>query len=340
MGAPHERREVCRESAGEAAPVLASMTGQTVFWLASRVDPFHDGWTLLEYLCHRFRYLPSETWLERIALGRVRVGGRAAAAGTSVAGGDLVEYEVHVVEPPVDFSYTIVHEDDDLVVVSKSGSIPVHAAGKYFRNTLIARLREDIDPELDLAHRLDRETSGLVVLTRNREASRRMAGAFARGEVTKTYLAVVRGLPAADEFVVDAPIGRVGKDFPVARAVVDTQGGKPAKTAFRVLGRLRDVSVLEARPATGRRNQVRVHLEHAGHPIVGDKIYGMPLELLEESLVSPDSSRVREHLVVPRHALHAWRLAFAQPRTGARIALEAPIPKDMADLIESRRSPA
>jgi 23S rRNA pseudouridine1911/1915/1917 synthase len=312
----------------------------TIIVLASPVDPYHDGWTLLEYLCHRFRYLPRETWLERIALGRVRVGGRPAAADTAVTRGDVVEYEVHVVEPPVDFTCAVIHEDDDLLVVSKSGNIPVHAAGKYFRNTLIARLRVDFGPELDLAHRLDRETSGLVVLTRNRDAARVLARAFAGGEVEKTYLAVARGHPERDEFVVDAPIGRVGKEFPVARAVIDAEKGKQAATAFRVIERLRGMSVVEARPATGRRNQVRVHLEFAGHPVVGDKIYGMPLELLQESLVRPDSSRVREHLVLPRHALHARRLSFVHPRTGVRLSLEAPIPEDIAGLITERRSGA
>ncbi len=301
--------------------------------LSCAVDSCHDGWRLIDFLCGRFRYLDRETWAKRIALGRVRVNGVPGGDTPAIRAGDVVEYEVRVVEPQVDFSYSIVFEDDDLFVVSKSGNIPVHAGGKYFRNTLVARLREDTGGKLDLAHRLDRETSGLVILTKNVDAARGMAAAFSSGAVEKVYLAVVRGHPPKDEFTVDAPVGRAGRDFPVARSVIDREGGKIAKTVFRVIERLRDATVVDARPLTGRKNQIRVHLEFAGHPIVGDKIYGMPTELLDESLVAPESPRVRAHLVLPRHALHASRLGFLHPRTGKPISLEAAVPRDITDLI-------
>ena len=305
--------------------------------LSCAVDRYHDGWRLLDFLCHRFRYLDRETWADRIAAGRVRVDGAACSDALAVAEGAVVEYEVHVVEPPVDFAYAIVFEDDDLLAVSKSGNIPVHAAGTYFRHTLVARLREDMGTKLDLAHRLDRETSGLVVLTKNAEAARGMAAAFSRAEVEKVYVAVVRGQPGEDEFTVDAPVGKVDRDFPVARSVIDHDRGKPATTRFRVLERLRGVAVVEARPLTGRKNQIRVHLEFAGHPVVGDKIYGLPLELLEERLVSPESAQVRRHLILPRQALHAWRLRFPHPRTGTPVVLGAPLPRDMTEPMAARR---
>ena len=312
---------------GETTPIV----------LSCEVDPYHDGWALIDFLCHRFRYLDRELWLDRIERGRVRVNGGAGAGPLPLRTGDTVEYEVHVVEPPVDFAYTIVLDDADLLVVSKSGNIPVHAGGKYFRHTLVAKLREDTGIKLDLAHRLDRETSGLVVLTKSAEAARGMAAAFSKGAIEKAYLAIVRGHPDRDEFTVEEPIGRVARDFPVARSAIDRDGGKPARTGFRVVERLRGCAVLEARPLTGRKNQIRVHLESAGHPVVGDKIYGMPLDLLEESLVLPESPRVLAHLMLPRHALHAWRLSFDHPLTGAPLALEAPIPRDMSDFIAARR---
>lgn len=307
--------------------------------LSKRVDPYHDGWTLLEFLCHRFRYLPRETWVARIHAGWVRVEDAIGIAGTVVRKGDLVEYDMRVVEPAVDFEYEVIHDDGDILVVSKSGNIPVHAGGTYVRNTLIARLREERGPDLALAHRLDRETSGLVVLTRTEEAARALALAFARGEVIKTYIAVVHGSPREDAFSIDAPLSRNRSTFPVARTVVDHERGKPSRTVFRVIRRLEHYCVLEARPETGRTNQVRVHLESAGHPIVGDKIYGMPLDLLEESLAAPDSERVRRHLVLRRHALHAWRISFKHPRDGSLLALEAPLPADMTDLAEGASGP-
>jgi 23S rRNA pseudouridine1911/1915/1917 synthase len=305
--------------------------------LSCEVDPYHDGWTLLDYLGDRFRYLDRGEWVNRIESGRVRVNGIQGAGPLTVRAGDAIEYEVHVVEPPVDFGYTVVFDDGDLLVVSKSGNIPVHAGGKYFRHTLVAKLREDGGLRLDLAHRLDRETSGLTVLTKNVDAARGMARAFSRGAVAKTYLAVVRGEPAAGDFSVDEPIGKIGESFPVARSVIDREAGKPARTDFRVIERLRGAALLEARPSTGRKHQIRVHLEFAGHPVIGDKIYGMPIEILEESLDLPDSARVREHLLLPRHALHAWRLSFPHPRTGRPVLLEAPIPQDILGFIAARR---
>lgn len=306
---------------------------KTPIVLSCEVDPYHDGWTLIDFLCDRFRYLDRETWTHRIERGRVRVNGATGADSLTVRAGDVVEYEVHVVEPPVDFAYTVAFDDADLIAVSKSGNIPVHAGGKYFRHTLVAKLREDTGIKLDLAHRLDRETSGLTVLTKNADAARGMAAAFSSGAVEKTYLAVVHGHPAEAEFTVDEPIGRGDRTFPVARSVVERVGGKPARTDFRVAERLRGLAVVEARPLTGRKNQIRVHLEFVGHPIVGDKIYGMPLDLLEERLILPESPRVLAHLVLPRHALHAWRLRFPHPRTGEPVSLEAPVPRDVADLI-------
>lgn len=308
--------------------------------LSTRVDPYHDGWRLGDYLEHRFRYLDAETWQQRMAAGAIAVNGGHGTAELTVRRGDLVEYEIRVGEPPVDFRYNVLHNDAHVLAVSKSGNIPVHAGGTYFTHTLIARLREDFGPGLDLAHRLDRETSGVVVLVKNRLAARELSGAFARGEVAKDYVAVVHGDPARDVFEVDVPIGRVGRDHPVARRVIDREHGRPARTLFRVAGRLGRFAVVEAKPLTGRTNQVRVHLEHVGHPIVGDKIYGVPPAILRESLRDAASPRVAAHLLLPRHALHAARVTLLHPTSRSLLEIEAPLPADMAAFIESGRETA
>ncbi|MBM3308553.1 MAG: RluA family pseudouridine synthase [Candidatus Eisenbacteria bacterium] len=307
--------------------------GPRAIRLSTRVDPYHDGWRLSDYLAHRFRYLDAATWAARLAAGSISVNGAPGRPETPVGRGDLVEYEVLVVEPPVDFSYEVLHDDEDVVAVSKSGNIPCHAGGSYFTHTLIARLREDLGRPLDLAHRLDRETSGVVVLAGNREAARALSGAFARGEVAKEYVAVVRGEPSCDAFEVDAPIAPARRDCPVARRVVDRERGRPARTLFRVESRRGGFAVVRANPLTGRTNQIRLHLEHAGHPIVGDKIYGMPHDLLLESLRDPSAPRVLEHLLLARHALHAARLELLHPRTRRLLTLEAPLPADMAGFV-------
>lgn len=305
--------------------------------LSCEVDPYHDGWSLLDYLCHRFRYLPRETWECRLAAGKVRLSGMTASGGTVVARGDVVTYEVSAAEPAVDSGYGIVFEDDKLLVVSKSGNIPVHAGGKYILNTLVARVRGDVGVNVNLAHRLDRETSGLVVLTKTRDAARSVSSAFAGGRVRKVYIAVVHGNPEESEFRVDGPIAKAGREHPVPRRVVDAAAGKTAVTVFNVVERFERFAVVEAKPATGRTHQVRVHLEHAGHPVVGDKIYGVRPEVLAEYMEHGMTPRVQEALLLPRHALHLKLLRLLHPRTGAPLTLEAPIPPDMSSFIEARR---
>jgi len=305
--------------------------------LHTSVHHRYRGWTVLDFLADRFPYLDRELWENRLASGRIRLNGSVVDNAAVVGTGDDVEYTIEIVEPAVDFSYEIVHEDDDLLVVSKSGNLPVHASGKFIRNTLIARLREGLGSNLNLAHRIDRETSGLVVLTRNKDAARAMGAAFAEGRVEKHYVAIVRGEPERATFSVDAPLGRIGKRHPVPRSIVDRKHGKPARTLFRLREKIGGVSVVEATPLTGRTNQVRAHLEYAGHPVIGDKTYGMPARLLREFLEDPGAPRVREHLILPRHALHHARIRFLHPASGTPIGLTASLPPDMADFIEARR---
>jgi 23S rRNA pseudouridine1911/1915/1917 synthase len=311
--------------------------GASSIRLKTTVHHSQRGLALLDYLCLRFRYLPRGLWEERLATGRIRVNGEPPVPGAVVAAGDVIEYTIEIIEPPVDFSYDLIYEDDDLLVVSKSGNIPVHASGRYVRHTLVARVRKDRGERVNLAHRLDRETSGLVIFTRNRECARTVSAAFAEGRVSKTYVAVVRGNPSDDAFEIDAPLGRIGRRHPVPRSIIDRRGGKPARTLVRVVERLDGAAVVEVNPLTGRTNQVRAHLEYAGHPVVGDKTYGVPARLLRLVIENPDAPEAREHLLLSRHALHAARLALAHPRTGARLALEAPVPPDITSFIGSRR---
>lgn len=318
--------------------------------LTCTVDPYRSGWTIVEFLAHRFKYHTAEAWARRVRDSWVTVNDATVEPGARVHKDDTVQYTIWHREPPVDDSYDVLYEDEWLLAVGKSGNIPVHACGVYITHTLIARLKMDFGDKLNLAHRLDRETSGAVVLCKDRESNRRLAGMFSRGEVEKEYVAVVYGRVAADRFEIDAPIGKMDQrtSFPQEYAYgkahnlatylpkrrVDPEHGRPARTVFDVICRSERFTALRAVPETGRTNQIRVHLAHAGHPIVGDKIFGLQGDFREEVLREGLTERVREALVLNRQALHCASLRFAHPMNGERIEIKSPIPGDIAHFFE------
>lgn len=313
--------------------------------LTCSVDSYRSGWTLVDFLAHRFKYHTKEGWERRVQDNWVRVNGDEVTPAHVVQRDDAIDYTIWHAEPPVDDRYEVLHEDADMLVVSKSGNIPVHACGVFITHTLIARLKNDFGPGLNLAHRLDRETSGVVVLAKNKEANRALAGMFACGEVDKEYLAVVQGEPGEQSFIVDAPIGKIDirYQYPVEYAygkandlatylpkrAVDFEHGKSAQTACHVLHARDGLATLRVVPEQGRTNQIRVHLAHAGHPIVGDKIYALSGDIRDEMLRAGLTDRVRAALVADRHLLHCETLRFSHPVTARPISVHAPIPDDM-----------
>jgi RluA family pseudouridine synthase len=308
------------------------------YHLTCQVDPYRDGWTLERFLSHRFRYHPAPIWRERMAAGDVRLNGVTAGPDALVRKGDRIEYTVVHAEPAVDFRYSVLHDDEHVLAVAKSGNLPVHAGGKYIRNTLIARLREDFGEGLRPAHRLDRETSGVIVLARSRRAAAAFERQFRGRRVEKRYLAVVRGT-APEELTVDAAIVRREPAEPpyFRAAVAPGDGGKAAVTRFRRLrlGRAAApphvaLSLVEAVPESGRTNQIRVHAAHAGFPILGDKVYGVPEAIARAFVASGPTEEIEAIAGAPRHLLHCAELVLAHPETGAPLRLSAPPPDDFA----------
>jgi len=313
--------------------------------LSCEVDPYRDGWTLERFLTHRFRYHPSPIWMERMAAGAVRLNGETAGPDTPVHKGDRIEYTVIHAEPAVDFRYEVLHDDGTVLAVAKSGNIPVHAGGKFICNTLITRLREDFGEGLRPAHRLDRETSGVIVLARTRKAAAAFERQFRGRRVRKRYLAVVRGV-APEELTVDAAIvRREPPEPPYFRAVAGAGdgGGKAAVTHFR---RLRTgtaaapphglLSLVEAVPESGRTNQIRVHAAHAGFPILGDKVYGVPEALARAFVKSGPTDEIDAAAGALRHLLHCAELELTHPATGEPLRLSAPVPDDFEEAFTPR----
>jgi RluA family pseudouridine synthase len=281
-----------------------------------RIPGGHDGRTILDVLAALFPHVTEAEWRASLDGGRVLdPRGRAASPDQTVrAGEEWVRVFPGTVEPDVSAAIEVLHEDEGIVVLNKPAPLPMHSCGRFHRNTLAHFLNEAWHPEKPRpAHRLDANTTGVVVCARTRHFAKLLQPQFARGEVEKVYLARVHGHPEQDEFTVDAPISAEACELG-AREIAEE--GLESKTVIRVVRRDGDGSALvEARPLTGRTNQIRIHLWHAGHPIVGDPVY-----LPEGRRGDTQTLSVED----PPMRLHAWKIAFRHPLTGGRVEFEAP----------------
>lgn len=271
--------------------------------------------------------------VQRIDSGGVTVGGRPARRSRSVVAGEVIEVPEVAADPVVDAPPLppVRHRDEHLLVVAKPPGLVVHPGAGHTGDTLVDALREAGVPLADggdatrpgIVHRLDRDTSGLLIVACTPEAMEGLVAMLAERRVVRRYLALLVGTPPEPRGVVDAPIGR----HPVRRtrfAVVD--GGRAARTRYRVLGEgevttadgaLRTVSSVVCGLESGRTHQIRVHLDAVGAPVAGDPVYGT-------------DRPVATALGIDRPALHAAHLAFDHPVTGERISLTEPLPDDLA----------
>ena len=285
----------------------------------------HDGLLLLDALTARFPHIPRAEWLARCEAGRfVSEAGEPRGKNHRVRGGERVlQVFPSAAEPPVACDIRLLYEDESLIVVSKPAPLPMHPSGRFNRNTLQHILALAYAPEVPLpVHRLDANTSGVVLLARNRRCCRLLQLQFLAGDVDKRYLVRVAGHPAADRFAATAPIaaapGALG-----THGVADA-GGRDARTEFVVLERLADgTALLDARLLTGRTNQIRVHLWHLGLPVLGDPAY------LAGGLLGDTQTL---DTAAPPLCLHAWRLAFKHPLSGERMEFEADCPWASPDI--------
>jgi 23S rRNA pseudouridine1911/1915/1917 synthase len=267
--------------------------------------------------------------------GHVRLNGRPARASDLVSAGDRVECE-----PPPAPAETLVpergelsvlHEDAELVVLDKPAGLAVHPGAGRSSGTLVHLLLSRF-PEMagvggpgrpGIVHRLDKGTSGVMVVARNAASYQRLSQAFSGRMVGKRYLALVHGAPPA-QGQIDAPIGRHRERRQEMTVRAD---GRPARTGCRTLAARAGIALLELDLATGRTHQIRVHLKSIGHPLLGDPVYG---EARHRGLARPLQAPLRDF---PRPALHAWRLALPPAATGGgRLHATAPVPLDLRAL--------
>jgi 23S rRNA pseudouridine1911/1915/1917 synthase len=304
--------------------------------LRLKVPPECAGWRLDHFLKHRIRRL-SRNKIRSIIETQVRLAdGRRPRPSLGVRGGEVIVLDRPAPrEPPVPRHFTVLAEDETFLAIDKPAGLPMHTTAKYWRNTLTALLRERYPTEaLQICHRLDRETSGVLLVARGPEASSLLKRAFARRRVSKSYLALVHGHPDPPEGVIDRPLKLL--DTPTHLMMGVAADGLPSLTRYRVCARYPSHALLEAEPQTGRQHQIRVHLASVGHPVVGDKLYRASERQFMafcDGGLTPDLLAAFDGL--PRHALHAHRLTFPHPRTGAPVTIESPLPPDLVAYIEA-----
>jgi 23S rRNA pseudouridine1911/1915/1917 synthase len=275
---------------------------------------------------------------------RVSIAGRPSPRpSTELATGDEVIVTMARTEsagqgalPPP--AVSILHEDADLLAVDKPAGLLVHGTSSSKGPTLLGILAERIGGDLHLVHRLDRDTSGVVVLARNPEAGRTISEAFAGGRVRKRYLAIVFGEVSDDRGAIDLPLGPAAGSAIHIKQGVDDASGRPARTDFRVLERFGDFTLLDVAPRTGRRHQIRVHLQAIGHPVVGDRLYGARESHHLRFIAGGFDDRMRRELLAERQLLHAARMEIDHPTGAGRLRIEAPAPADMLLFMEARRA--
>ena len=265
--------------------------------------------------------------------GLVTVDGRVPKASEKVAEG----LTVTVIVPPPEETHlvaesipvTIIYQDNDLIVVDKPAGLTVHPSPGHPSGTLVNALLAAC-PDLQgvsgslrpgIVHRLDKDTSGLLVVAKNDRAMRSLQAQLKAREVHKTYLALVHGVPKPPEGQIEAPIGRSTRN---RKKMAVVEGGRDSTTRYRVREVIegspaKDFALLEVEPVTGRTHQIRVHLAAIGYPIVGDSVYG------------------RASPVLGRQFLHAWKLGFRMPLSGREIEFESPLPVDLRMALEAIR---
>jgi 23S rRNA pseudouridine1911/1915/1917 synthase len=269
--------------------------------------------------------------------GHVLLNGEAGKPATQVAGGDRIEVDEPAPQKldlvAEDIPLVILHEDGELLVLDKPPGLVIHPAAGNPSGTLVnALLKHCVELSAiggverpGIVHRLDKDTSGLMVVAKTERAHLALSIAFRRREVEKRYLAVCFGLPADASGVIEGAVGRHPSE---RKQMAVVASGRQARTLYRVVERLAGTCVIECRPVTGRTHQIRVHMAHLGHAVVGDPVYS---GRQWRGLADPRHRAACRDF--PRQALHAWRLAFDHPRSGERIEFEAAPPADIQALL-------
>ena len=253
---------------------------------------------------------------------------------------------------PEDIPLDVLYEDDDMAVINKPADMVVHPSRGHWSGTLVGALAHRFQGKLSsnrgparpgIVHRLDRDTSGAIIVAKNDVAHANLAILFEEKRIQKEYFALTLGGFNADREVVDQPIGRHPKYRTKMAVAPDDPEAKPAQTYFEILERFRGFSAVRCLPKTGRTHQIRLHLAHLGCPVLCDKLYGGRSEITLEEIdrtrrpVSKNAEAPPETTLLTRQALHARRITFEHPTTRETMTIEAPIPRDIQAVLDALR---
>ena len=298
-----------------------------------------DGKRIDVYLSERFDYLSRHKWQELIKDGKISLNGVRTRCSRRLQTGEEITFIAEGEEPEVDFSYSILYEDDYFFVIDKSGNLPCHPAGPYFKNTLWHHLSER-HGKVYIVNRLDRETSGILIVAKTPEICSEMIEILNREDSRKIYIAAVYGrfehevdadgwlLPDLESEVRKKRCFIMGKDIP--DDLSEDAKVESSRTLLRPLESGDEYSLVEAELKTGRMHQIRATLYSLGFPLLGDKLYGPDdtifLRFISDEMTNDDY----EQLIFVRQALHAWRLEFTHPVNGEKMQFEAPWPESLS----------
>jgi len=304
-----------------------------------RLQPAHAGWRLDRALADAAPTISRERLKALIRSGAVEISGKLLRDPATKVRGDE-SFRIAVPEPtpahnePQDIPLKIVFEDDHLLVVDKPAGLVVHPAAGNLDGTLVNALLHHCGGSLSgiggvarpgIVHRIDKDTSGLLVVAKTDVAHEGLAKQFAAHSIDRRYLAIVTGVPKTSEGIVDASLARSSSNRKKI-AIVESDRGKRAVTHWKRLALLKDAALIQCRLETGRTHQVRVHMASIGHPLLGDPVYGRS---------GKTHGKLLKELEFHRQALHATELGFIHPVTKHRLSLASPMPPDMQELFNA-----
>lgn len=301
------------------------------------------------YLAHRFPDYSRSVIQKVIDAGAVLVNGQPVKASYKVRLDDRIRVWLpelaDEIPSPEPIPIPIVYEDESLVVVDKAPGMVTHPAKGHWSGTLVNALQFHFDSLSTVAgahrpgivHRLDRDTTGLIIVAKSDQAHGLLARQFERREIQKEYLAIVSGVPQRDRDYIERTIGFHPTNREKMAIRPAEEGGKEAVTFYEVVERFAGFALLRCRPESGRTHQIRVHLGHIGHPVLADKAYSGRNRLTLGDLIGPDAPGA-DQVLIERQALHAHSLHFHHPLTGQKLSLFAPLPADMVQTLHALRT--